>query len=99
MRDEYSKDVKPGTVIKDKNGKLVTDGKEVLQLREEYVKTLLKQGKKRELDQPSVVEGELRVEEIGVDELEREKEREREREREREQRRRRMAGIDVCECE
>ena len=25
-RDEYSKDVKPGTVIKDKNGKLVADG-------------------------------------------------------------------------
>ena len=25
-RDQYSKDVKPGTVIKDKNGKLVTDG-------------------------------------------------------------------------
>ena len=34
-------------MIKDKNGKLVTDMKEVLQIWEEYFKTLLNQRKER----------------------------------------------------
>ena len=38
-RNGDSKDVDFVTVIKDKNGKLVTDRKEVLQVWEEYFKT------------------------------------------------------------
>ena len=36
-RDEDNKDVKAGTMIKDKNGKLVTDRNEVLHVWEEYL--------------------------------------------------------------
>ena len=35
-RDEDSKGLKTGSVIKDKNGKLVTDRKDVLQVWEDY---------------------------------------------------------------
>ena len=42
-RDEDSKDVKTGSVIKYKNGKLVTDRKYVLKAWKEYIKELLNQ--------------------------------------------------------
>ena len=38
-----TRDVKTGSVINDKNGKLVTDRKDVLQVWEEYFRELLKQ--------------------------------------------------------
>ena len=44
-RDEDSKDVKARPVIKDKNEKLVSDRKDVLQVREDYFKELYKQRK------------------------------------------------------
>jgi len=71
-RDEDSKDVKAGTT----NGKLVTDRKEMLQVWEEYFNTLMNQWEKREIDLPSAVEGELRMEEIGDGEIERDGQRE-----------------------
>ena len=51
--------MKAATKIKDKNGMLVTDRKEVPYIWEEYFKTLLNQREKRELNRPSAVEGEL----------------------------------------
>ena len=42
-RDENSKDVKHGTVIKDRNGKLVTEQEAVLKFLESYFKELLNQ--------------------------------------------------------
>ena len=42
-RDENSKDVKGGTVMKDRNGKLVTEQEAVLKVRESYFKELLNQ--------------------------------------------------------
>ena len=42
-RDENSKDVKGGTVIKDRNGKLVTEQEAVLKVWESYSKELLEQ--------------------------------------------------------
>ena len=39
-QDEDSKDVTAGSAIKDKNGKLVTDRIDVLQVREDYFKEL-----------------------------------------------------------
>ena len=44
-RDENSKDVKGGTVIKDRNGKLVTEKEAVLKVWESYFKELLNQKK------------------------------------------------------
>ena len=67
-RGDVSKDVKGGTVISNKNGKQVTDRKEMLRVWEEYFNTLLNQREKR----TSAVEGKLRVGKIGVDEIERE---------------------------
>ena len=40
-RDENCKDVKGGTVIKDRNGKLLTQQEEVLNVWESYFKELL----------------------------------------------------------
>ena len=56
-RDEDSKDVKTGSVIKDKNGKLDTDRKDVLRVWEEYFKELLNGRENSELELPSAVEG------------------------------------------
>ena len=56
-RDEDNEDVKTGSVIKDKNGKLVTDGKDVLKVWEEYFKELLNQRENSELELPSSVQG------------------------------------------
>ena len=49
-RVEESKDVKTRSVIKDKNGKLVTDRKDVLQVWEDYFKELLSQKENGELN-------------------------------------------------
>ena len=70
-RDEDSKDVKTGSVIKDKNGKLVTDRKDVLKVWEEYFKELLNQRENSEQELPSTVEGQVKLEEIGDAEVER----------------------------
>ena len=59
------KDVKTESVIKDKNEKLVTDKKDVLHVWQEYFKELLNQRENSELELPSAVEGELKLEEIG----------------------------------
>ena len=56
MREEWeSKDIKSGSIIKDKNGKLVTDRKGVLQLWKDYFKELVN----HELQIPSAVEGDI----------------------------------------
>ena len=70
-RDEDSQDVKTGSVIKDKSGKLVTDRKDVLQVWEYYFKELLNQKENSELELPSVVEGEVKLEEIRDAQVER----------------------------
>ena len=70
-RDENSKDVKSGSVIIDKNGKLLTDRKYVLQVWEEYFKELLNQRENNELELPSAAEGQVKLEEIGDAEVER----------------------------
>ena len=57
-RNENGKDVKGGTVIIDRNGKLVTEQEAVLKVRESYSKELLNQeGKHNNLELPSYVEG------------------------------------------
>ena len=57
-RDENSKDVKGGTVIKDRNGKLVTEQEAVLKVWESYFKELLNQeGNNNNLELPSYVDG------------------------------------------
>ena len=63
-RKEDGKDVKGGRVIKDKDGKLVTDKEEVLRVWEEYFKDLLNQGVGRELELPSAVRGRVEVKDI-----------------------------------
>ena len=67
-----ARDVKTGSVIiKDKNGKLVTDRKDVLKIWEEYFKELLNQRENSELELPSAVEEQVKLEEIGDVEVER----------------------------
>ena len=57
-RDENYKDVKGGTVIKDRNRKLVTEQKVVLKVLESYFKELLNQeGNNNDLELPLDVEG------------------------------------------
>ena len=68
-RDEDSKGYK--NWITDKNGKLVTDRKDVLKVWEEYFKELLNQRENSELELPSAVEGSVKLEEIGDAEVER----------------------------
>lgn len=50
----------------------MTSGKEVLQVWGEYFKTLLDQKEERDLDLPSAVGEELKVQEIRFNEVERE---------------------------
>ena len=69
-RDEDSNGVKTGSVINDRKGKLVTDKKDVLQVWEEYFEELLNQREKSELELPSAVEGQVKLEEIGDAEVE-----------------------------
>ena len=60
-REKYedSQDVKTGSVIKYKNGKLVMDKKYALQVWEDYFKELLNQRENSEHELPSSVEGEV----------------------------------------
>ena len=61
-RDENSKDVKGGTVIKDRNGKLVTEQEAVLKVWESYFKELLNQDiNNNDLKLPSYVEGKVEL--------------------------------------
>ena len=64
-RDVESKDVNGGTVIKDRNGKLVTDTEAVLKVWESYFKELLNQeGNNNNLELPSCVEGKVELTDI-----------------------------------
>ena len=54
-RDEDCKYVKTGSVIKDNNGKLVTDRKDVLEVWEDYFKELIYQRENSEPELPSTV--------------------------------------------
>ena len=70
-RDENSKDVKGGTVIKDRNGKLVTEQEAVLKVWESYFKALLYQeGNKNDLELPLYVEGKVELTHIMDTEME-----------------------------
>ena len=61
-RDENSKDVKGGTVIKDRNGKLVTEQEAVLKFCESYFKELLNhEGNNNNLQLPLYVEGKVEL--------------------------------------
>ena len=63
-RDEDSKDVNTGSVIKDKNGKLVTDRKDVFKgLGGVFLGAAERENS--ELELPSAVEGQVKLEEIG----------------------------------
>ena len=64
-RDENSKDVKGGTVMKDRNGKLVTEQEAVLKVWESYFKELLNQEiNNNDLELPSYVEGKVELSDI-----------------------------------
>ena len=64
-RDENSKDVKGGTVMKDRNGKLVTEQEAVLKVWESYFKELLNQERNNnDLELPSYVEGKVELSDI-----------------------------------
>ena len=64
-RDENSKDVKGGTVIKDRNRKLVTEQEAVLKVWEIYFKELLNQERNnKDLELPSYVEGKVELTDI-----------------------------------
>ena len=63
-RNEESKDVKRGSVIKDKNGRLITDHNAMLHVRETYFKELLDKTEDSELELPSSVREKTEVVEI-----------------------------------
>ena len=64
-RDENSKDVMGGTVIKDINGKFVTEQEAVLQIWESYFKEVLNQERNNnDLELPSYVEGKVELTDI-----------------------------------
>ena len=63
-RNEESKDVKRGSVIKDKNGTLITDHNRVLHVWETYFKELLNKTEDSELELPSSVREKTEVVEI-----------------------------------
>ena len=68
-RTEYGRDVKRGVVIKDNNGRLITESKEVLRILAANFKELLNgKGATRCLELPSSVRREVEVEEIGQEE-------------------------------
>ena len=61
-RDENSKAVKVGKVIKDRNGKLVTEQEAVLKVWESYFKELLNQERNNnDLELPSYVDGKVEL--------------------------------------
>ena len=69
-RTEDGRDVKRGAVIKDNNGRLVTESKEVLRIWAANFKGLLNgNGAASCLDLPSSVRREVEVEEIGQEEM------------------------------
>ena len=64
-RDEISKDVKGGTVIKDRNGKLVIEQEAVLKVLESYFKEQLNQERNNnDLELPSCVVGKVELTDI-----------------------------------
>ena len=64
-RDKNSKDVKGGTVIKDRKGKLVTEQEAVLKVWESYFKELLNQERNNnDLELPSYVDGKVELTDI-----------------------------------
>ena len=70
-RTEDGRDVKRGAVIKDNNGKLITESKEVLRIWAANFKELLNgKGTASCLELPSSVRREVEVEEIGREEVE-----------------------------
>ena len=69
-RDEISKDVKGETVIKDGNGKLVTEQEAVLKVWESYFKELLNQeGNNNDLELPSYVQEKMELTNITYTEM------------------------------
>ena len=65
QRNEYSKDVKGGTFIKDRNGKLVTNREEMLKVWEGHYSELLNyEGNMSDLELPNYVHEKLNVIEI-----------------------------------
>ena len=70
-RTKDGRDVKRGAVIKDTNGRLITESKEVLRIWAENFKELLNEnGAASCLELPSSVRREVEVEEIGREEVE-----------------------------
>ena len=69
-RKEEGVDVKGGRVIKDQDGKLVTDREEVLRIWESYFRELLNQGGGTDLELPSAVRGKIEVVKISEMEVE-----------------------------
>ena len=64
-RDENSKDVKGGAVMKDRIGKLVTEQEAVLKVWECYFKELLNQERNNnDLELPSCIEGKVELTDI-----------------------------------
>ena len=63
-RNEESKYVKRGSVLKDKNGALITDNNTVLHVWETYFKELLNKTEDSELEHPSSVREKTEVVEI-----------------------------------
>ena len=64
-RNEYSKDVKRGTFIKNRNGKLVTNRQEVLKVWEGHYSELLnREGNMNDLELPNYVHEKVNVIEI-----------------------------------
>ena len=63
-RNENSNDVKGGTMIKDRNGKLVTEQEAVLKVWESYFKELLNQERNNNLELPLYVEGKVELTDI-----------------------------------
>ena len=69
-RNEYSKDVKGGTFIKDRNGKLVKNREEVLNVWEGHYGELLNhEGNMSDLELPNYVHEKVNVIEITVMEV------------------------------
>ena len=69
-RTEDGRDVKRGAVIKDNNGRLITESKEVLGIWAANFKELLNgNGAASCLDLPSSVRRDVEVEEIGQEEM------------------------------
>ena len=70
-RTEDGSDVKRGAVIKDNNGRFITETKEVLRIWVAKFKELLDGNEAAScLELPSSVRGEVEVEEIGQEEVE-----------------------------